>query len=78
MDPIEAHLQEHTFQENRNFDRLTVILEKFSLIETRINSIDGRLAKAETNLEWIMKAFWAAVVPLAGGLVATVLTIINK
>lgn len=78
MENLEKRLEDHMNQDDRNFDRLTAVLEKFGTIETRVDAIDGRLAKAETNLEWLMKAFWAVVVPLAGGLVVAVLALILR
>lgn len=76
MENFEKRLEDHMDHDNRNFDRLTAVLEKFSLIEERVDSIDRRLAKSETNLEWLMKAFWTVVIPLATGLVTAVLYLI--
>lgn len=75
---IERRLDDHMTQDDRNFDRLIAVLEKFSLIDVHINEVDARLTKTETHLEWLMKAFWAVVIPLAAGLVAAVLALILK
>lgn len=65
-------------QDNRNFDRLAKVLETFSSIEKRVDAVDSRLAKAETNLEWLMKAFWVVVTPLTVALVGAVAALIIK
>lgn len=75
---LEKRLQDHMENDNRNFDRLTAVLEKFGSIEVRVDKIDNELATAKTNLEWLMKAFWVVVIPLAGGLVASVLALIFR
>lgn len=75
---LEKRLQDHMDNDNRNFDRLTAVLEKFGSIEVRVDKIDNELATAKTNLEWLMKAFWAVVIPLAGGLVLAILALILK
>ena len=73
---LEKRLEDHMVQDNRNFDRLTTVLETFSKIEVRVDGIDARLARTETNTEWLMKAYWAIVVPLAGALVTSIITLI--
>ena len=73
---LEKRLEDHMNNDDRNFDRLTTVLEKFGLIEVRVDSMDSRLAHAETNLEWLMKAYWAVVIPLSGAIVLAVLALI--
>lgn len=72
MDITKKQVRDYGDQNDKDFDHLTLILSKFGSIEERIDSINSRLAKTETNLEWLMKAFWAVVVPLTAGLVATI------
>lgn len=75
---LEKRLEDHMDSDNRNFERLTAVLEKFVAIEARLVAVETTIAELKTDIGWIKKAFWILMTPLASGLVLAVLAIILK